>query len=114
VRHLLLVSAAETVIGRGCELGGLSLRAAARLRPPGSAPGVFGHRASGPWQVLAGMWCITMFTRDSRPLRVIGCSHRGDRDPVGGMPTGSRVGRFVVGVLDRSGSPPPAGHTGGS
>ena len=27
VRHLLVFSAAETVIGPGCELGGLSLRA---------------------------------------------------------------------------------------
>ncbi len=62
VRHLLLFSAAGTVIGRGCELGGLSLRAAARLRPPAPAPGVFGHCASGPWQVLAGLGRITMFT----------------------------------------------------
>lgn len=39
VGHLLVVSAAGTVIGSGCELGGLSLRAVARLRPPVHAAG---------------------------------------------------------------------------
>lgn len=62
VGHLLVVSAAGTVIGSGCELGGLSLRAVARLRPPAPAPGVFGHCASGPWQVLGGLGRITMVT----------------------------------------------------
>ena len=38
VRPPLLFSAADTVIGPGCQVGGLSLRAAAGLRPPGPAP----------------------------------------------------------------------------
>jgi hypothetical protein len=63
VRHLPLVSAAGTVIGRGCELGGLSLRAAARLRPASICTRrLRAHCASGPWLVLAGMWRITMCT----------------------------------------------------
>lgn len=83
VRHPLLFSAAEAVIGPGCRVNGLSLRAPI----PGSGhqglhPDFFpGHRTSGPWQVLAAMWCITPFTADNGPLRVIPGSHRTTRDP---------------------------------
>ena len=105
VRHLLLVSAAETVIGPGCELGGLSLRAAARPRPPASVS----RRLRVPCQRTvagaAGLWCITMVTRDGRPLRVTGGSRRGDRDLVEGMPSGSRVGRCC-----RLGARPGSAH----
>ena len=41
-----------------------------------------------------GLWCIMMVTRDSGPSRVMGGSRRGGRDPAGGMPSGSRVGRW--------------------
>ena len=83
VRHPVLFSAAETVIGPGCQVDGLSLRAPI----PGSGhQGLHrdfypGHRTSGPWQVLAAMWCITPFTPDNGPLRVIPGSHRSSRDP---------------------------------
>jgi Phytanoyl-CoA dioxygenase (PhyH) len=82
-RHPVLFSAAEAVIGPGCQVDGLSLRAPI----PGSGhqglhPDFFpGHRTSGPWQVLAAMWCITAFTPDNGPLRVIPGSHRSTRDP---------------------------------
>src|SRR5580700_6904669 len=83
----LVFSAADTVIGPGCQVDGLSLRAPL----PGCAhqglhPDFFpGHRISGPWQVLAAMWCITGFTRDNGPLRVIPGSHRSARDPADDM-----------------------------
>lgn len=83
VRHPVLVSAAEAVIGPGCQVDGLSLRAPI----PGSGhqglhPDFYpGHRTSGPWQVLAAMWCITAFIADNGPLRVIPGSHRSIRDP---------------------------------
>jgi hypothetical protein len=83
VRHPLLFSAAGEVIGPGCEVTGLSLRAPL----PGSGhqglhPDFFpGHRLYGPWQVLAAMWCITAFIADNGPLRVIPGSHHSSRDP---------------------------------
>jgi hypothetical protein len=114
VRHLLLVSAAETVIGRGCELGGGGPARRCRLRPPGSAPGVFpGHRASGPWQVLAGMWCITVCTRGQ--LSVAGDWRDAPRRPGPGRGNAVRIpgGAMWSPVCSiGSGSPPPAGHTG--
>ena len=36
-------------------------------------------------QVLAAMWCVTEFTRDNGPLRVIPGSHRSGHDPVDDM-----------------------------
>ena len=83
VRHPVPFSAAEAVIGTGCRVDGLSLRAPI----PGSGhqglhPDFYpGHQTSGPWQVLAAMWCITPFTPDNGPLRVIPGSHRSTRDP---------------------------------
>ena len=97
VRHLLLFSAAETVIGAGCELGGLSLRASL----PGCSHQVrtrrlARHRASGLWQVLAVMWCSTMSARDIGSSRVIPGWRPG---PVGEC---VRIpGQVVVRVLDR-------------
>jgi len=84
VRHRLLFSAAGAVIGPGCQVDGLSLRAPLPgCGHQGLHPDFFpGHRTSGPWQVLAAMWCITAFTPDNGPLRVIPGSHRTNRDPV--------------------------------
>ncbi len=86
-QHPLLLHAADAVIGPGCEVDGLSLRAPLpgcghQGLHPDFAPG---HSTSGPWQVLAAMWCVTAFTRDNGPLRVIPGSHRANRDPVGDM-----------------------------
>lgn len=83
----LLVSAAETVIGPGCQVTGLSLRAPL----PGSGhqglhPDFYpGQRTSGPWQVLAAMWCISAFTPDNGAMRVIPGSHRRIMDPADDM-----------------------------
>lgn len=87
VRQPLLFSAADTVIGPGCRVDGLSLR----VPLPGCGhqglhPDFFpGHSTSGPWQVLAAMWCITGFTRDNGPLRVIPGSHHAAHDPADDM-----------------------------
>ena len=83
VRQPLPVSAADAVIGPGCQVNGLSLRAPLPgCGHQGLHPDFYpGHRTSGPWQVLAAMWCITGFTRDNGPLRVIPGSHRSDHDP---------------------------------
>ncbi len=87
VRHPLLFSAAGAVIGPGCQVDGLSLRAPLPgCGHQGLHPDFFpGHSISGPWQVLAAMWCITEFTPDNGPLRVIPGSHRTRRDPVEDM-----------------------------
>jgi ectoine hydroxylase-related dioxygenase (phytanoyl-CoA dioxygenase family) len=83
VRQPLLFSAADSVIGPGCQVSGLSLRAPLPgCGHQGLHPDFFpGHSTSGPWQVLAAMWCITEFTRDNGPLRVIPGSHRSAHDP---------------------------------
>jgi len=87
VRHPLQFSAAGTVIGPGCQVDGLSLRAPLPgCGHQGLHPDFFpGHSISGPWQVLAAMWCITAFTPDNGPLRVIPGSHRSKHDPVEDM-----------------------------
>jgi phytanoyl-CoA dioxygenase PhyH len=87
VRHPLLFAAAGAVIGPGCRVSGLSLRAPLPgCGHQGLHPDFFpGHRTSGPWQVLAAMWCITEFTPDNGPLRVIPGSHRTNHDPVEDM-----------------------------
>jgi hypothetical protein len=87
VRHPLLFSAASAVIGPGCHVNGLSLRAPLPgCGHQGLHPDFFpGHRTTGPWQVLAAMWCVTEFTPDNGPLRVIPGSHRSNHDPVEDM-----------------------------
>jgi Phytanoyl-CoA dioxygenase (PhyH) len=86
-RQPLLFSAADAVIGPGCRVDGLSLRAPL---PGCGYQGLHldffpGHRTSGPWQLLAAMWCITGFTRDNGSLRVIPGSHRSAHDPADDM-----------------------------
>jgi ectoine hydroxylase-related dioxygenase (phytanoyl-CoA dioxygenase family) len=83
VRPPLLFSAAHAVIGPGSQVSGLSFRAPLPgCGHQGLHPDFYpGQRTSGPWQVLAAMWCITAFTRDNGALRVIPGSHRSARDP---------------------------------
>jgi hypothetical protein len=87
VRQPLLFSAVDTVIGPGCRVDRLSLRAPLPgCGHQGLHPDFFpGHSTSGPWQVLAAMWCITGFTRDNGPLRVIPGSHHSAHDPADDM-----------------------------
>jgi hypothetical protein len=93
-QHPLLFSAARAVIGPGCEVDGLSLRAPLPgCGHQGLHPDFYpDHRTSGPWQVLAALWCITAFTADNGPLRVLPGSHLSDREPNDDMPFGSGMG----------------------
>jgi Phytanoyl-CoA dioxygenase (PhyH) len=82
-QHPLLADAATTVLGDPWHVSGIDLRAPI----PGSGeqglhPDFAERRTEGPWQVLAAMWCVTPFTRDSGPLRVIPGSHRRAEPPI--------------------------------
>jgi ectoine hydroxylase-related dioxygenase (phytanoyl-CoA dioxygenase family) len=74
--------------------------AALRLRAP--LPG-YGHqglhpdfeqrRTEGPWQTLSAMWCITAFTPDNGPPRVIPGSH--PTRPAADRHAGVRIGEWA-------------------
>jgi ectoine hydroxylase-related dioxygenase (phytanoyl-CoA dioxygenase family) len=91
--HPLVAEAATAVLGRDWRLAGLSVR----VPLPGS-----GHqglhadfaqrRTDGPWQTLSAMWCITAFTPDNGPLRVIPGSHRVSEPPIDMEAWGSGMG----------------------
>jgi hypothetical protein len=75
-QHPLLADAAATVLADGWLLQALELRAPI---PGCGQQGLhtdFDERGAGPtWQALSAMWCISEFTRDNGPLRVIPGSH---------------------------------------
>ena len=83
-QHPLLADAATAVLGASWHSGGLSLRAPIPgCGHQGLHPDFWpGHRTRGPWQVLAAMWCVSAFTADNGPLRVIPGSHRVAEPPV--------------------------------
>ena len=76
-QHHLLADAATAVLGTGWHVSGLRLRAPIPgCGHQGLHPDFYpGHRTDGPWQVLATMWCVSAFTADNGPLRVIPGSH---------------------------------------
>jgi ectoine hydroxylase-related dioxygenase (phytanoyl-CoA dioxygenase family) len=83
-RHPLLADAATLVLGDPWYVRDLDLRAPI---PGCGEQGLHpdygeGRRLGGPWQTLSAMWCITPFTRDSGPLRVIPGSHRRREPPI--------------------------------
>jgi ectoine hydroxylase-related dioxygenase (phytanoyl-CoA dioxygenase family) len=82
-QHPLLADAATMVLGDPWYVQNLDLRAPI----PGSGEqGLHAdyaeRRTEGPWQTLAAMWCVTPFTRDSGPLRVMPGSHRRSEPPI--------------------------------
>ena len=82
-QHPLAADAAAIVLADGWHLQGLGLRAPI----PGSGEqGLhqdFAERGTGPtWQALSAMWCISEFTRDNGPLRVIPGSHLASEPPI--------------------------------
>lgn len=84
--HPLLWDAAAAVLGDSCHLASLSLRAPLPgCGHQGLHPDFAERRTDGPWQTLSAMWCITAFTRDNGPLRVIPGSHRVREPPAGVM-----------------------------
>lgn len=92
--HPLLAEAAVAVLGRYWHLRGLELRAPLPgCGHQGLHPDYFpGHRTHGPWRSLSAMWCITAFTPNNGPLRVIPGSHRLDRNPADALPLGCEMG----------------------
>jgi hypothetical protein len=83
-QHPLVADAATTVLADGWHLQALELRAPI---PGAGEQGLhqdFGEgRGTGPtWQALSAMWCISEFTRDNGPLRVIPGSHLASEPPI--------------------------------
>jgi ectoine hydroxylase-related dioxygenase (phytanoyl-CoA dioxygenase family) len=92
--HPLLAAAAVSVFGADWHLGGLELRAPLPgCGHQGLHPDYFpGQLTHGPWRSLSAMWCLSAFTLDNGPLRVIPGSHRVDRNPVDALPFGCEMG----------------------
>jgi ectoine hydroxylase-related dioxygenase (phytanoyl-CoA dioxygenase family) len=82
------------MLGPDWHLGGLELRAPLPgCGHQGLHPDYFpGHRTRGPWRSLSAMWCISAFTPENGPLRVIPGSHRVDRNPADALPLGCEMG----------------------
>ncbi len=81
--HPLVAATATAVLGRDWHLAALGVR----VPLPGSGhQGLHAdfaqHRTDRPWQTLSAMWCITAFTPDNGPLRVIPGSHRVSEPPI--------------------------------
>lgn len=91
--HPLLSDAAAAVLGHTWYLAALSLRAPLPgCGHQGLHPDFEERRIAGPWQTLSAMWCITAFTPDNGPLRVIPGSHRVRKPPTDALAFGSGMG----------------------
>jgi Phytanoyl-CoA dioxygenase (PhyH) len=91
--HPLLSDAAAAVLGPTWYLAALSLRAPLPgCGHQGLHPDFEERRIAGPWQTLSAMWCITAFTPDNGPLRVIPGSHRVREPPIDMLAFGSAMG----------------------
>jgi hypothetical protein len=82
-QHPLLADAAASVLADGWRLQALELRAPI---PGCGEQGLhmdFDERGTEPtWRALSAMWCISEFTRDNGPLRVIPGSHLVSEPPI--------------------------------
>ena len=82
-QHPLIADAAGSVLPEGWHLQGIGMRAPI---PGCGEQGLhtdFAGRGPGPrWQALSAMWCISPFTRDNGPLRVIPGSHLASEPPI--------------------------------
>jgi phytanoyl-CoA dioxygenase PhyH len=91
--HPLLGEAATAVLGPDWHRGALSLRAPLPgCGHQGLHPDFEQRRTEGPWQTLSAMWCITAFTSENGPLRVIPGSHRVSEPPIDMLAFGSGMG----------------------
>jgi ectoine hydroxylase-related dioxygenase (phytanoyl-CoA dioxygenase family) len=82
-QHPLLADAATAVLGDRWHVRSLDLRAPIPgCGEQGLHPDYGERRTEGPWRTLSAMWCVTPFTRDSGPLRVIPGSHRRAEPPI--------------------------------
>jgi phytanoyl-CoA dioxygenase PhyH len=91
--HPLLAEAATVVLGHNWHLAALSLRAPLPgCGHQGLHPDFEQRQTDGPWQTLSAMWCITAFTPDNGPLRVVPGSHRVSEPPIDMLAFGSGMG----------------------
>jgi hypothetical protein len=91
--HPLLPEAATAVLGPDWHLDALSLRAPLPgCGHQGLHPDFEQRRTEGRWQTLSAMWCITAFTPDNGPLRIIPGSHRVSEPPIDMLAFGSGMG----------------------
>ncbi|HLX48644.1 MAG TPA: phytanoyl-CoA dioxygenase family protein [Streptosporangiaceae bacterium] len=82
-QHPLLADAATLVLGDAWHVRSLDLRAPIPgAGEQGLHPDYADRRAGETWRTLSAMWCITPFTRDSGPLRVIPGSHLRAEPPI--------------------------------
>jgi ectoine hydroxylase-related dioxygenase (phytanoyl-CoA dioxygenase family) len=96
----LLADAATTVLGHDWQRMALGLRAPL---PGSGGQGLhadYAQRRPGerPWQALSAMWCISAFTPDNGPLRVIPGSHRVSEPPIDVAASGSGMGPYPAEV----------------
>jgi ectoine hydroxylase-related dioxygenase (phytanoyl-CoA dioxygenase family) len=92
--HPVLAEVAAAMLGPDWHLGGLGLRAPLPgCGHQGLHPDYFpGQQTHGPWRSLSAMWCISAFTPENGPLRVIPGSHRVARSPIDDLAYGSEMG----------------------
>jgi ectoine hydroxylase-related dioxygenase (phytanoyl-CoA dioxygenase family) len=91
--HPLLVQAATAMLGQGWHLAALNLRAPLPgCGHQGLHPDFAERRTNGPWRTLSATWCITAFTKENGPLRVIPGSHRVNKPPIDPLAFGSGMG----------------------
>jgi ectoine hydroxylase-related dioxygenase (phytanoyl-CoA dioxygenase family) len=93
-QHRLLAEAATALLRQAWHASALTLRAPLPgCGHQGLHPDFAERRTQGrPWQTLSAMWCITAFTRDNGPLRVIPGSHRVSQEPIDVLAFGSGMG----------------------
>lgn len=91
--HPLVAEAATAVLGPDWYLAALGVRVPLPGNGHQGLHADFEHRRTdGSWQTLAAMWCITAFTPDNGPLRVIPGSHRVSEPPIDMDAWGSGMG----------------------
>src|SRR5215472_1217572 len=98
--HPVLAEVAAAMLGPDWHLSGLGLRAPLPgCGHQGLHPDYYpGHRTHGPWRSLSAMWCISAFTPENGPLRVIPGSQRVARSPVDDLAYGSETGPHAAEV----------------
>jgi ectoine hydroxylase-related dioxygenase (phytanoyl-CoA dioxygenase family) len=92
-RHPVIAQAATAMLGPDWYLCELNVRAPLPgCGHQGLHPDFEHRRVRGRWQSSSAMWCITPFTEDSGPLRIIPGSHRHEKDPTDTLAFGSGMG----------------------
>ena len=91
--HPLVADAVAALLGPDTHLRELTLRAPLPgFGHQGLHHDFANHRTDGIWQSLSAMWCVSAFTRDNGPLRVLPGSHRMSGSPVDALSLGFEMG----------------------